>query len=99
MCRNCEENERQHLTDIAFANPRPCLVCGSRHVIGVGTWRPDETKRIAAGGTEKTDPMFAYWLCREHAAPTEENGKLIQQTILREVQLGNTYRIGEDYGR
>ena len=93
MCQFCEDEERRRVSEIAMNNPRPCLVCEDRNVVGVGTWRPDEKRRLAAGGNDKTDPIFAYWLCRQHAVQSEENYTLIMQTILRQVRVGKGHKI------
>lgn len=82
------EAERKRLTKLAFENPRPCLICGSKEIVGVGTWIPDKYTRLAAGGNKKTIPVFAYCLCEEHAEDSKQNHTIIRQQIIREVREG-----------
>lgn len=91
MCDFCRE--RQRLTKIALKNPQPCFVCGSPQIVGVGTWIPDEKHRLAAGGTNNTEPVFAYCLCETHAELSEVNEKLITQTILRRMREGKGFQV------
>lgn len=91
MCENCEA-ERRHLTELALANPVPCLVCDSPDIVGAATWIPDETRVLAAGGTQDSLPIFAFCLCAEHAEASEENGLRIAQKILQDVRTQKFFR-------
>ncbi len=71
----------------------PCIVCNNPNVIGVGTWIPPETHRLAAGGTDTYDPVFAFHLCEEHAKAGEENEIAIVQSILRDVRTGKGFKV------
>lgn len=94
MCEKCDiENERQRLTNIALSHPKPCLVCGEENIVGAGTWIPDESRRLAIGGPKDTLPIFAFCLCNRHAEATQENEKIIKQTIVRYVQAGKAHRL------
>lgn len=92
MCQFCDE-ERQRLTEIADANPMPCVVCDDKNVVSVGTWIPGEENRLAAGATDRNEPIFSFCLCRIHAEQTEENEKIIAQAILRDVRLGKGFKV------
>ena len=91
MCEYCQERNR--LAKIAMDDPQPCFICGDPEVVGVGTWVPDERHRLAAGGTKDTDRIFAYCLCDIHAQGTDENDKLIVQSILRTIREGKEFNV------
>lgn len=88
-----EERERARLTKLAMQDPQPCLVCGSPKIVGVATWIPDETTRLAAGGTDTSNPIFAFCLCEQHFEGTDENMKAITQYILRQVRIGKSKHV------
>lgn len=92
MCESCDE-ERKRIAQIALQNPQPCLVCDETMVIAVGTWIPDAKHRLAAGATDTFHPIFGYWLCETHAEPTEENEKMIMQSVLRDVREGKGFDV------
>jgi hypothetical protein len=87
VCDYCD-NERERLTKLAMKKRLPCVVCSSTDLAGVGTWIPDETKRLAAGGNSERAPIFSFSLCREHMSTNDENEKLIMQAVLRQVRTG-----------
>lgn len=87
MCESCDA-ERARLTQLAIDNPQPCIVCDNPKVAGVGTWIPDKRRRLAAGGTDKETPFFAFCLCVDHIEVTQENEKLVTQAVLRAIRTG-----------
>lgn len=95
MCEKCDQfaEERKRLTELALRNPMPCVVCNDPKVTLVGTWVPDEKRRLAAGAMPGTTPMFSFCLCVAHETFTEENEKLVTQAILREIRSGDRKRI------
>ena len=91
MCEKCEQQEqieqtRQRLSEKALRNPMPCVVCGEKEVVGVGTWLPDQKHYLAAGGTNERVPIFSFWMCRVHCEPTKANEKLVMQAVLRTIR-------------
>jgi hypothetical protein len=87
MCNECEA-ERKRLTELMLEHPRPCIVCKNKDIVGAGTWIADQ-KRALAVGAQNADRIFAFCLCDEHAEPTEENEKLIMQSIVRSIRSGS----------
>lgn len=90
---NAFERERDRVTRVALNNPRPCAVCKGTHVVTIGTWIPDHRFRLAAGGTDHSTPVFAFWLCFTHAEPSEENNTLIRQAVLRSVRTNKNHYV------
>lgn len=81
------DEARERIVKAALSQKRrPCVVCKARKVIGVGTWIPSERERLAAGGNAERIPIFAFWLCREHAMSSDDNNKLIRQSVLRSIR-------------
>lgn len=93
MCDQCDE-ERERLVQIILRHPQPCIVCHDPAIVGAGSWIPDESRRIAAGGPQDVDRIFAFCLCAAHAEPSPENEKAIIQAILRQVREGKGFQIG-----
>jgi hypothetical protein len=87
------DEERERIVQRALKSPRPCMVCSARLVVGIGTWVPDETQRLAAGGNDEITPIFAFWLCALHVDATPENDKHIRQAILRSVRTGDADKV------
>ena len=90
MCAHCDES-RERIIDAVARNPTPCVVCRSTEIVGIGTWMPGPTERLAAGAYGDEQPVFAFWLCERHAQIDESHKKLITQAVLREFQQGNAY--------
>lgn len=91
MCEQCEE-ERAKLAAMMLKHPRPCVVCKDENVVGAGTWVPDHTKALAVG-TQEEGGVFVFCVCNEHIEPTEENEKLIIQSIIRMVRSGSSREV------
>ena len=87
MCEKCDI-ERKRLADLMLQHPRPCIVCKNEDIVGAGTWVADQ-KRALAVGAQNADRIFAFCLCGEHVESTEENEKLIMQSIVRAIRSGN----------
>lgn len=95
MCERCDafEAEKQRLVNIAKQNMIPCLICASPDVVAIGTWIPGKRMLLAVGGNAKFTPVFCFWLCEEHMPMTPENGKLTEQSILRDVRTGKRFHV------
>lgn len=95
MCERCDafEAEKQRLVNIAKKNVIPCLVCANPNVVAIGTWIPGQRMILAVGGNKKFTPVFCFWLCGDHMPDTEENGRLIERAILRDVRTGKRFHV------
>lgn len=95
MCERCDafEAEKRRLTEIAKRNIIPCLVCNESDVVAIGTWIPGDRMLLAVGGNSRYTPVFCFWLCLAHAPINDENQKLIERAILRDVRTGKRFHV------